>query len=254
MGAAHAPAVYDRSMGGVPDVAAEDLLLVSFGEDTRTVNPGRALSFGRDADLVIDAENPYLHRVLGVFVHLDGVWWLQNVGRSISLVIADPAGVARGEIPSGQQAAMVQRELDVRFVAGRCHYELACRLAADLPLRVEAAPATDTIQFGAVELNSEQRLLVVAMAEPLLRCDPAWPASMPPNREVARRLGWTLTKFNRKLDYLCGRLSDAGVSGLQGGMTEHASNRRLRLVEHLVDVGAISAADLALLDGGASAP
>lgn len=235
-------------MGGPSDRAGDDLLRVTFGEDTRTISAGRALSFGRDADLVIDAENPYLHRVLGVFVHLDGVWWLQNVGRSIPLVVADPAGAARGEIPSGQQAAMVQRELEVRFVAGRCNYELICRLAADLPLRVEAAPATDTIQFGAVELNQDQRLMAAALAEPLLRGDPTWPASMPSNREVARRLGWTLTKFNRKLDYLCGRLSAAGVSGLQGGATEHASNRRLRLVEHLMEVRALAPADLELLD------
>jgi hypothetical protein len=125
---------------------------------------------------------------------------------------------------------------------------------SDPPLRVEAAPPTDTIQFGSVQLNEEQLLLVVALAEPLLRGDPSWPASMPPNREVAQRLGWTLTKFNRKLDYLCRRLTDQGVGGLQGGVADHASNRRLRLVEHLVESRAISSADLRRLDGQPPAP
>jgi hypothetical protein len=241
-------------MGDRLDAVTEGVLRVTFDEQQRLVTTRRAVSFGRDADLVIDADNPYLHRVLGVFAHLDGVWWLQNVGRSIPLLVADATGLSRGEVPSGSQVALVQPELSVRFTAGRCRYELVCEVMSDPPLPVASAPATDTIQFGSVELNDEQRLLVVALAAPLLRGDPSWPASMPPNREVAQRLGWTLTKFNRKLDYLCRRLSDSGVTGLQGGVREHASSRRLRLVEHLVELRAITVADLTLLDGVAPPP
>jgi hypothetical protein len=241
-------------MGDRPDAATEGVLRVTFDEQERLVTPRRAVAFGRDADLVVDADNPDLHRVLGVFAHLDGVWWLQNVGRTIPLLVADATGRSRGEVPSGSQVALVDPELIVRFTAGRCRYELVCEVMSDPPLRVEAAPASDTIQFGSLPLTEEQRLLVVALAEPLLRGDPSWPASMPPNREVALRLGWTLTKFNRKLDYLCQRLSDSGVVGLQGGMSEHASNRRLRLVEHLVDLRSITTTDLALLDGSAPPP
>jgi hypothetical protein len=64
---------------------------------------------------------------------------------------------------------------------------------------------------------------------------------------VARRLDWTITKYNRKLDYLCRRLAEQGVEGLQGGSGSLASGRRQILVQHLVERGAITTEDLALL-------
>jgi hypothetical protein len=61
---------------------------------------------------------------------------------------------------------------------------------------------------------------------------------------VAVRLGWPLTKFNRKLDYLCLRLTKAGVRGLQGGRGAEATNRRWRLVEHAVAARLVNLDDL----------
>ena len=226
---------------------AEDLV-VRFDHRELVVPPDTSLSFGRDADLVIDADNQYLHRVLGVLVCLDGVWWLQNVGRYIPILVGEPGGPSRGEIAPGAQTALVGQETTVSFMAGTERYELICIQEGPPPLPMQAMAPTDTIQFGRVRLNGEQRLLVTALAEPLLRGDPTWPASMPSNREVAHRLGWTVTKFNRKLDYLCRRLASLGVSGLQGQSGENASGRRLRLVEHLVDQRAITAEDLVRLD------
>ena len=41
-------------------------------------------------------------------------------------------------------------------------------------------------------------------------------ADLPTNRHVADRLGWTITKFNRKLDTLCVKFEKLGVAGLRG--------------------------------------
>lgn len=222
-------------------------LVVCHGDEKRIVQMSSTLSFGRDAEFVIDAENPYLHRVLGVFVCTDGVWFVQNVGRFITLALSAGGRPSRSEVAPGTQAALLQREMTIGFVAGKVRYELGCTLEEARSPSVRPIGPSDTIQFGRASLNAEQRLLVTALAEPLLRGDPSWPASMPANREVAHRLGWTVTKFNRKLDYLCRRLASFGVEGLQGDSASYASARRLLLVEHLVEQGSVTPADLVRL-------
>jgi hypothetical protein len=72
---------------------------------------------------------------------------------------------------------------------------------------------------------------------------------MPANREVAHRLGWTITKFNRKLDYLCRRLAESGVEGAFGDSGDLATNRRQVLVEHAVARRLVTVADLDDLPG-----
>lgn len=219
---------------------------VTWDGETRSIDQVGTLSFGRSADLVIDEGNHFLHRVLGVFV-FDGVWWLHNVGRYIPMFIHHQGTRSRVEVVPGSRAAVAQSPSCVVFEAGSERYELELVLEEQPAKAVESAAPTDTVRFAPLRLNEEQVLLVTAMAEPLLRGDPAWPAALPPNREVARRLGWTLTKFNRKLDYLCRRLAAQGVEGLQGDLGKHASNRRLRLVEHLVQQGSVTVDDLGLL-------
>ena len=84
------------------------------------------------------------------------------------------------------------------------------------------------------------------MAETTLR-DPHAGADLPTNRAVARRLGWSITKFNRKLDNLCNRFATLGVGGLRGSIDHLATDRRRRLVDHAVESGLVSADELELL-------
>ena len=67
-------------------------------------------------------------------------------------------------------------------------------------------------------------------------------------RTRPRRLGWKVTKFNRKLDNVCQKLADAGTRGLHGGPGKLASNRKARLVEHALSTRLVTEGDLALLD------
>ena len=69
---------------------------------------------------------------------------------------------------------------------------------------------------------------------------------------AAERLGWTLTRFNRKLDNVCQKLADAGTRGLHGGVGKLATNRKARLVEHALSTKLVTEDDLALLDAPGS--
>ena len=95
-------------------------------------------------------------------------------------------------------------------------------------------------------MSPEQRLLLVALAEAQLR-DPSAALDLPTNRQIAHRLGWKITKYNRKLDGLCVKFAAAGVSGLRGSSDALARDRRLRLVDHAVNAGVVTPDDLALL-------
>ena len=76
---------------------------------------------------------------------------------------------------------------------------------------------------------------------------------LPRNEAAAARLGWGLTRFNRKLDNVCEKLERAGVSGLRGSTGAGAANRRVRLVEYAIDTLLISANDLPKLRAEAMA-
>ena len=71
---------------------------------------------------------------------------------------------------------------------------------------------------------------------------------MPRNADAAARLGWTLTRFNRKLDNICYKLDRIGVKGMRGGPRSHASYRRTALVDYALTARIVTVEDLPLLD------
>ncbi len=223
-------------------------LFVEFAGEERNLNPGDELTFGRDADLDIDT-NPYLHRRLGLFRHESGGWWIHNTGSAISLEICDIDSPSRLSIAPGTQSPLPFMHSVARFQAGSMVYELNIErpnVKSDHSMAGEA-DGSPTITASQVPLNDEQRLLLVALGQRRLRDRAAPRSALPTNREVADGLGWTITKFNRKLDNLCDKFRRLGVSGLKGDLGSLASNRRERLVDHAITVGLINRSDLSLL-------
>lgn len=228
-------------------------LKVSFIGEVRLLAEGDQLSFGRSADLVIDEQNQYLHRVLGRFSDVEGVWWLENLGSHIELeLVADPGTVVSlPPCPPGGAPPLVPLPGGpslLSFEVAGSRYELE----VEAPQRVGgpsiAGPddeaASETLGYGRIQLTDEERALLVQLAEPLLRDRGVGAESLPTNKRIAHDLGWSITKFNRKLDYLCVRLTKAGVKGLQGGAGVQATNRRWRLVEHSVAARLVTADEL----------
>ena len=223
----------------------ENALTIDFLGECRRLLPGASLMFGRRADLSID-DNPYLHRVVGRFVHRQGLWWLQNQGAKMSLELRDQSSSSRLSLAPGQQVAIVYRQFSISFTAGPTTYELdVWRDGGDVSLdELGERAGTATIEFGVVPLSAEQHLLLVGLSESRLvtgRSD------IPTNQAVADRLGWTITKFNRKLDHLCAKLTREGVRGLRGGPDGFATDRRDALIEHAIAAGLVGADDLGLL-------
>jgi len=219
-------------------------LFLECGGVERSVCRGDSLTFGRDADLVVDPDNRHLHRVLGCFVSHGDVWFLQNLGRFIPLRVADAGSASLVRIESSDQAPIGFEEFVVSFRAGNVEYRIAGALSEPTPLELGLVTASDTVEFGLDGLNAEQRMLALVLAEGRLLGDPDWVVHLPSNREVAQRLGWTQTKFNRKLDYLCRRLAEAGVAGAVGDVGDLATTRRQVLVEHVVDRRLVTPTDL----------
>jgi hypothetical protein len=229
-------------------------LVVEFAGDERVLSAGDELTFGRSADLVID-ENRYLHRLIGRFTWANGMWWLVNTGSSTALRLADAAGQSYAKVAPGATVPLAYESAILTFEAGGRPYELRLEQLVDTPMLDLEADIDDrgsggldleaTTTAGSLPLNDEQRLLLVALCEPWL--DDAASNELPTNRQIAARLGWTITKYNRKLDWLCQKYASAGVSGLRGSSDLLARDRRVRLVEHALDTGIVTAADLSLL-------
>lgn len=229
-------------------------LTVDFCGERYEVQRDAWLTIGREGDLVVD-DNPYLHRQFLHVGHSEGLWWVVNVGDQLAATVADAAGRVQAWLAPGARLPLVFEHTVVRFTAGPTSYELELHMAEavfDEPVAVHDPTGETTV--GLMPFTRDQRLLVVALAEPLLRNEGRGTSVVPSSADAARRLGWKTTKFNRKLDNVCQKLSRIGVQGLHGGPGELASNRRARLVEYAIAVRLVTAADLALLDLGEASP
>lgn len=223
-------------------------LRIEFCGEWHVVSADRPFAIGREADLVVD-ENPYLHRRFLEVAWRDGLWWLANVGGQLSATVSDPDARFQAWLAPGAQLPVVFSDLLVRFTAGPTRYELTVHIDEDV-FEMTSGSAADggSTTLGRVALTPDQHRLVVALAEPALRSEGAGRIDLPSSAEAAQRLGWPITKFNRKLDNVCQKLKRVGVRGLHGDPGRLASDRRARLVEYALAVRLVTPNDLAELD------
>jgi hypothetical protein len=221
---------------------------VEFCGEEFPLHTDRPLFIGREGDIAID-DNPYLHRLFLRVHHADGMWWLGNIGSHLPVTVSDNSAGMQAYLDSGGHLPLVFAETLVRFSAGSTTYELAINLDGPVfdPPRPEL-PANGDTTAGRFSLTTDQRLLLLALTEPALRTGARAIAALPSSADAALRLGWSLTKFNRKLDNVCQKLASAGIRGLHGGAGQLASNRRFRLVEYALAARLVSPDDLMLLE------
>jgi hypothetical protein len=237
--------------GGTP-AAPVPLLRVQFCGEWSALDPDEPFTIGREATLVVD-DNPYLHRQFLELRWQQQWWWLANIGAQLSATISDVDGGVHAWLAPGARLPVVFATTSVRFTAGPTSYELTLHLDDEAPMSVARADRRDdgTTTVGRVSLTPDQTLLVLALAEPSLASAEGSAAHLPSSADAARRLGWTMSRFNRKLDNVCQKLTRNGVRGLHGKPGQLASNRRARLVEYALAVRMVTAADLPLLDRAA---
>ena len=214
---------------------------------------GHQLTIGRSGDVEID-DNPYLHRRFLVVVQEGGLWWLSNVGSTLTATVADERGLFQARLSPGARIPLAFSRILVWFTAGPTTYDF--EITVDSPAFASAAfdpPTQDHsggVTVGRVSLTAAQKLLVVALCESSLARGTPGTSRILSSADAAARIGWTVTRFNRKLDNVCQKLADAGNLGLHGGIGNLASDRKSRLVEHALSTRLVTVQDLALLDGG----
>lgn len=223
-------------------------LKVDFCGEIYEPDPQTAFLIGREADLVVDDENPFLHRQFLQITRQGDLWWLTNVGSQLTATVADPQGGMQAWLAPGSAMPLVFPRTIVWFTAGPTTYEFDIEVEGSLYDAVESHVETDgSITVGAVSLTPDQKLLIVALCEPILRRGDRGAGSVPQSAAAAARLGWSITKFNRKLDNVCEKLADLGVRGLHGGPTRLAVSRKARLVEYAMSSRLVTVDDLDLL-------
>ena len=220
---------------------------VEFCGEWHEVSPERPFGIGRDADLVVD-ENPFLHRRLLEVGLQNGLWVLSNVGSRLAVTVSDGAGRMQSWLAPGARLPLVFERTIVVFSAGQTTYDLTIHLAEPVFDQVDPAYGDGTTTVGVLAFTPSQKLLMIALAEPVLTREGSGMSEIPTSAKAAERLGWALTRFNRKLDNVCDKLDRAGVKGLKGRADDHAMNRRARLVEYALAARLVTRADLVLLE------
>jgi hypothetical protein len=224
-------------------------LVIEFCGERHSVQSGMTFTIGREADLSVD-DNPYLHRRF-LAISGDGVlWWIANVGSRLSATFADHDGGLQAWLSPGARVPIVFPASSVWFTAGPTTYEIDL-LLDESPFAAAGDvfddPDDGDTTIGRVSLTPDQRMLLVALAEPVLRTRGRKSVDIPSSAAAADRLGWTVTKFNRKLDNVCQKLESLGIQGLHGEPGRLASDRKARLVEFAVATRIVGADDLLLL-------
>ncbi len=223
---------------------------VEFCGERHPVEPSRPFVIGREGDLAIDT-NRFLHRRLLELSATDDLWWLANVGSALPVTVADADGAVQAWLAPGGRLPVVFPMVSVWFTAGPTTYELEISVdnaPYDSVTVTEDGTVAGPTTSALVALTPEQTRVVAALCEPLLRRPGSGPSQIPTNAQAAARLGWSVTKYNRKLDTVCQRLSARGVRGLHGGSDQLAVNRRARLVEYAMSTRLVALDDVEALD------
>lgn len=231
-------------------------LTVEFAGEVFAVSPDDVFTVGREGDLSID-DNLFLHRNFLTIENIEGLWLLSNVGSRLSATVTDSGGRVQAWLAPGARLPLVFASTSIIFSAGPTTYELTVTSTAPTfheNLRIDETEDDGLSTIGDVPLTLSQKLMILALAEPVLRREGSGMSELPTSAQAAERLGWTLTRFNRKLDNVCDKLDRIGVPGMRGGVRSYATNRRVRLVEHAIAARLVTRADLALLDEPREAP
>ncbi|MFB4351357.1 hypothetical protein [Microbacterium sp. CR_7] len=223
------------------------VVTVEFAGEYFPIEAGSRFTVGREGDLAID-DNLFLHRHFLEIFEVGGLWWLSNIGSRLTASVTDSAGGVQAWLSPGARLPLVFEATTVVFSAGPTTYELVVHATQPAFRATQREVTSGDSTIGDVPLTESQRLLILALAEPQLLRDGTGMSEIPTSARAAARLGWTVTRFNRKLDNVCDKLDRIGVPGMRGGQRSFATNRRARLVEYTIATRLVTKEDLVELD------
>ncbi|GAC79548.1 MULTISPECIES: hypothetical protein [Gordonia] len=226
----------------------DNATFVEFCGERFPVVPSQPFYIGREATLTVD-DNPYLHRRFLLLHDENGMWWLTNLGTHLTATVTAADLGFTATLGPGARMPLVFGRTSIVFSAGPTTYEVQVQAGAPAVIPPPAtSPGSGDTTRGVPNFTESQKLAVLVLAEAILRRDGTGASALPSSAQAAARLGWSLTKFNRKLDNVCDKLDLIGVAGMRAGGGRLASNRRLRLVEYALSTGLVAREDLPMLD------
>src|SRR5690606_22400843 len=192
--------------GNVAAARSTGAMLVDFGGTSVRVETGETFVIGRGADLSID-DNPYVHRRFLEIAEREGLWWLRNVGSGLTASAASADGLAQSWLAPGDAMPLVFGTTTGMFTAGEPTYESS--ITADNPFYEVSPSWSPSTAGGSVSelLSPMQRIVLTALAEPLLRERRQGAVQLPTTEQVAERLGWSTEKLERRLGSLCDKFA-----------------------------------------------
>lgn len=213
-------------------------LRVGFIDTEFVAGEERRITFGTTGDVVLDAGPPC---TFGAIEFHSGYWWIEHHGGVEAFVVADRCSTSRLELAGGATSPLPFESSEILLKVGSAHFAIDLEVELDVVRPAGEIDERLIALVRSIEFNEDQLRLIDELCARRRRNPMAIPA-YPPNVEMAERLGWRITQFNRKLDHLCGKLDKAGVPGLRGSRDHLASDRRLVLTELAL------AADLGLVE------
>ncbi|MGB9377548.1 MAG: hypothetical protein WCB04_08550 [Mycobacteriales bacterium] len=200
-------------------------------------------TFGRSRDctVVLDPRDIAISRTAGAVESDAGGWWLANRSDRRDLVVVDELGFRNMLPPQGR--ILLDAPVAVGVVGMHATHELVVIVphGAGRPPEQEPMPATRTSIANGVLINEADRLAMVALFAGYLEAPPRYEPSPRTYADAAARLGWSKTTLIQRVEYLCSRLTKAGVPDLVGWSALPA------LADYAIGNDLIVPADLALL-------
>ncbi|WP_297007050.1 hypothetical protein [uncultured Corynebacterium sp.] len=184
------------------------------------LDPGQALMTGRSARFLVGEDDEFMHRRFLQFWADGTTWMVSNHGTRISASIHPRAENSFAELRVGPGATLPlpPGQSAVVFATSGCTYEIHLTVARtlrppDLDTGIDTGIDPGMMTVGRFEPNEEQKLLLQALAAPLVAVPGAGMDKVPTVRDLERTLGWSQKKVNTKIDYLCRSLEGNGVPG-----------------------------------------
>ncbi|MFK4762905.1 hypothetical protein ACI3KS_18405 [Microbacterium sp. ZW T5_45] len=242
--------IVEAGLPGEAETSVGGALVLEFGGRRERIPAGSTFIVGRSADLSFD-DNQYVHRRFLEITQREGIWRLTNIGSGLTASVASADGMAQSWLAPGASMPLVFGTTVVMFTAGETMYEFS--LTAESPFYEVSSQWSSSAGDVGDLLSPMQRILLTALAEPMLRLKVPGSAELPGLDVVAHRLRWTREKLERRVVSLCGKFARHGVRGLERDAEGRLPDSvRSRLVEHAVGARIVTSDDLDLLDAFAA--
>ncbi len=174
---------------------------------------GQEAIVGRSGTFPVGTDDVFLHRSLFQVWYGGLGWMIANRGRHIPLDI-EPRGsrsLTRIHLGPGAVTVMPAGPSAITFTTPERHYEIHI----DIPSTGISRPSQLNTFDGDITHarhipNEDQRIMLDALAAPLIKNPGANDGDLPTVKELAEQLGWTEKKTNQKIERLCQRLAQDG--------------------------------------------